>query len=54
MIHELIEKGSLVVAGTLIGWLLRWKRDKYYFDAIKDEVMLMKKMLKHYQDKTEE
>jgi hypothetical protein len=34
-----------VSAGFLMGWLARWKRDSFYFKAIKHELELMKKYI---------
>lgn len=44
--NELLSKTALLLAGALIGWLLRWKRDKKYFDALKHELELLQEYLK--------
>jgi hypothetical protein len=41
---------SYLVAGIFIGWLLRWRRDKIIFDALKGELQKMRtivKMIEH-------
>lgn len=46
--NELYSKAALIAAGMLIGWLLRWKRDKYYFEAIAEEVKKIRLLFKIY------
>jgi len=37
-----------LATGIIIGWLLRWKRDKYYFDEMKKELEQLKKELRMF------
>lgn len=50
---DLLQKSAILAAGILIGWLLRWKRDKKYFDAVLMELNSMKRVLKQMFDEAE-
>lgn len=36
-----------LISGILIGWTLRWKRDKGILDKMKAELKNLKKLLNH-------
>ena len=45
-----LQHAAWLAIGIYIGWLLRWKRDMYYFNALKDELNKIKILMKIYQD----